>query len=164
MNLQLFLRAIITVLFQSHITYDKKSSFKGDKMSYDNQFFFVPRIICKDGFAVSCQIHNSSFCSTENGYRKFGYSFQSVEFGFPNVNDKDLAKFSEEYGYPTYDFAQGDAEETIELPFDEETFDCTNTVGSIPIDDIQKILDNHGGIDWEATLSVDACKKLIEQE
>lgn len=158
MTLQLFLRAIVTVLFQSQVVYNKKG-FMGSPMSYDNQLFYVPRIVCKDGFAVSLQGHNASYCSTENGYREFGYSYQSVEFGFPTQNDKDLAKFSEMWG--SSDYSQNEEGEDIEIPFDENTFDCTGTVGRVPIEDIQRILDNHGGIDWEQTLSVEACEKLI---
>ena len=157
MNLQLFLRLIVTTLFQSQVTYDKTNR-HGENMSYDNQLFYVPTIHCKDGFNVSLQINNSNYCSTENGYKEFGYSYQSVEFGFPSMNDKDLAKFSEMYGNSQYDYNVPEGEDVIETPFNEDVFDCINTVGSVPINDIQRILDNHGGIDWETTLSIEKCK------
>lgn len=161
MTLQLFLRAWVTAIFQSQVIYNK-TNFHNEKMSYDNQLFYTPRIVCKDGFSVSLQIHNSNYCSTENGHREFGYSYQSVEFGFPSENDKDLAKFSEMYGYSSYNYDVPEGEDAVEIPFNEETFDCTGTVGSVPIEDIQRILDNHGGIDWETTLSVDSCKQLTK--
>jgi hypothetical protein len=140
MTLLLFLRAWVTAIFQASVVSGKKS-IVGQEMSYDTENFFVPRIVCKDGWAISLQVHHGNYCSTENGYRKFGYSFDRVEWGFPTSHEPALM-----------DSADG-------LGEDEDT---TGTVGSIEVDKIQAILDTHGGIDWEVTLSVAACKGLVE--
>lgn len=136
MNLQLFLRAIVTILFQPST---KSYSDFIDNLSYDNLYFFTPRIHCKDGFNISIQIHNATYCESENGYRTFGYEWKKAEWGFPSIHEPMLLE---------------DAE-------DKE--DITGTVGSSTIELLQQILDNHGGIDWEQSLSIDNCKKITKQ-
>ena len=54
-------------------------------VNYDNVYFYCPRVFAKDGFNVSLQIQNGNYCSSENGYRKFGHTWEEVEFGFPRA-------------------------------------------------------------------------------
>jgi len=157
MNLILFFRLITMAIFQKQVCHDKPSGYSdGSKMSYNTQLFYCPRITCKDGWSISLQIHNGNYCESENGYRAFGHTMQSVEFGFPSVDDKDLHKYSEMYGGSSYN---SDTDE--EVPFNPDTFTSVSGVGKIPVSVIQFICDNnHGGIDWEATISVKEWEKL----
>jgi len=125
-------------------------------MNYDNQYFFCPKIHCKDGFNVSLQINNGNYCESENGYRAFGVDWKYLEFGFPSQNDKAMWEYSEMYGSLNWD------DEDNEIPFNEKDFDVTNTVGRIPIEVMQKVCDSHGGIDWDKTLSIEAAKQFLK--
>ena len=137
MNLTLFFRLILMSIFQTGVTSGKKSYFD-TAMSYSNQFFFCPKIIAKDGFSMSCQIHNGNYCSSENGYRIFGHTIKTVEWGFPNQNEELLASSAE-------------SPENI-----------TESVGSISIEKLEQIFEKHGGIDWEATISIQAFERLVK--
>lgn len=44
MNLILFFRLILMSIFQGSITYDKKSPYRNEKMSYNNQHFYCPKV------------------------------------------------------------------------------------------------------------------------
>ena len=150
MNLILFFRLITMSIFQKQVTHDKKS-YIDEQMSYDNQLFYCPRIVCNDGWNISLQIHNGNYCESENGYRSFGHTMEKVEFGFLSEDDKDLHQYSEMYGNDRWD-----SETDTEIPFDASTFTSVGTGGMIPIDVIQEICDkNHGGIDWEQTISIE---------
>lgn len=135
MNLTLFFRLILMSIFQSSVTYDKKKY--GEDMSYSNQYFYCPKVYAKDGWNVSLQIHNGNYCESINGYREFGHTMVSVEFGFPS-----------------------DYEELL-VPYAEDPDDITNTVGKIPISVIESIFEKRGGIDWEKTISIEAFQHLI---
>jgi len=143
MKLTHFFRLIVMSIFQTSITKSAKS-YQGQYVSYDNQYFYCPKIHCKDGFNVSLQINNGNYCESENGYRELGVDWKEVEFGFPSMNDKDMFQYSEMYNLD-----------------DMTDFDVTGTVGRIPVDVMQTILDNHGGIDWDATLSIESANKFI---
>lgn len=128
MTLQQYFRLIIISIFQ------KKTE------NYDNKRFYCPRIYCKNGFNISLQINAFNYCSTENGYRKLGLDYKTVEWGFPNKNEKKLWKSSELWDESAKDF------------------DVTNSVGSIEIEKIQEIIDDNGGIDWDQTLDINNVK------
>lgn len=155
MKLEHFFRLIVMSIFQPVVTSGKKSII-GDDMSYDNTLFFCPKIYCKDGFNVSLQIHNGNYCSSENGYRELGVDWQELEFGFPSMNEKDMWEYSEMWGSSNLD------EDGGEMPFDKTVFDVTGTVGRIPIGVMQVICDNHGGIDWDTTISKEVAAKFIK--
>ena len=36
---------------------------------YQDKYFFVPRIYCKDGFNISIQVNQGNYCASENGER-----------------------------------------------------------------------------------------------
>ena len=131
------------------------SIFQRSKTDYKEHYFHCPKIVCKDGFNVSLQINNGNYCQSENGYRELGVDWQQVEFGFPSMNDKNMFKYSEMYDSCSWD------DDNNEIPFNEDGFDVTGTVGRIPVDVMQTILDNHGGIDWDETLSIETANKFI---
>jgi hypothetical protein len=161
MNLTLYFRLILSTLFQSQVTYDKIDR-HSRKMSYDNQLFHCPRVWAKDGFSVSLQIHNGNYCSSENGYREFGHTMEEVEFGFPSENEPLMHKYSEMYGHTKPQFNE---ELNVEyIPFEEATFDITDTVGRIPVSVMEEVFEKHGGIDWEKTISVEAFDALVKKD
>lgn len=137
MNLEQYFRLITTVIFQKTITSLTKCFPFNEKFNYDNVFFYSPHIICKDGFKISFQINNGAYCSTENGYRQLGHTFDKIEFGYPSEEEELLA------------------------PYAECPDDICNTVGSIPLTVAQQIVDKHGGIDWDKTISVDVFNEFV---
>ena len=137
MKLIHFFRLIQMSIFQKTVVSMMYNQGYNDKMSYDNTYFFCPRVVCNDGFSISLQIHNGNYCSSENGYRTLGHTMETVEFGFPNQDEellKDYAEYSE---------------------------DVTTTVGRLPIGVAQQIIDKHGGIDWDKTVSVEQFNDLV---
>lgn len=140
MKLESFLRGIVCHIFQPMVTSNNESvMFGGSKMSYENTYFYLNRIRCRDGFNISIQINNGNYCGSEKGYRKMGYVWERVEFGFSNVNEPHIAEIS-----------------GIE--------DTSEDVGSIGVDQLQAILDTyHGGIDWDETLSLENCTHLMRE-
>lgn len=126
MNLTLFFRLITGTLFH-----------KTTKLEYQYTLFYLPRIVAKDGFSVSLQIHRGNYCASENGYRSLGHTWDEVEFGFPSHSDDLFIDYAENPG------------------------NLTETVGRIPVSVLEKIFDNHGGIDWEQTISVDWFKRSM---
>lgn len=126
-------------IFQKSIINAHYSDFHNEKkMSYDNTFFYCPRIHCNDGFSISLQINNGNYCSSENGYRTLGHTIETVEFGFPNQDEELLKKYAE-------------CPESL-----------TQTVGELPIDAAQQIIDKHGGIDWDKTVSIEQFNTFIK--
>lgn len=133
MNLKLYFRAITTHMFQPRFVSGTKSIF-GDEINYENSHFSMMRIYCVDGFNISLQINYLNYCSTEAGYRKFGFDWEDVEWGMSSSHEPRLDDYAESPG------------------------NSSSSVGRIPVDIIQNILDEeHGGIDWEKTFSVERC-------
>lgn len=107
--------------------------------SFHGTHFYLPKVYCKDGWNISLQMNYGSYASSENGYRTLGIDMQDVEWGFPSQHEPAL-------------------EATAEYPED-----TTSTVGSIAVNEIQKICDDlHGGIDWDVTLSPSNCASILE--
>ena len=103
--------------------------------TYKSTFFVLPRIHCKDGFSISIQVHNGNYCASENGVHTFGTDWKLVEWGFPS-EQIDAEKYH--------------AEEN----FYEEEIDTTQTVGGyVEIELMDTLLQEHGGIDLQATLT-----------
>ena len=95
---------------------------------YDNKFFFLPRIYCKDGFNISIQVHQGNYCASENGTRTFGLDWKLVEWGFP----------SEPIGGKKYK---------------AESVPTTESVGGyVEIELMDELCEEHGGIDLAKTL------------
>ena len=99
--------------------------------NYSFNYFHLPRIYCKDGFNISLQVNDGSYCGSENGYRKFGNEWKLVEWGFP----------SQAIDHKEYESECDNDAETV------------NSVGSVEIEKIDELLKSHGGIDILATLS-----------
>lgn len=99
--------------------------------NYPHNYFHLPRIYCADGFNISVQVNEGSYCGSENGYRKFGSEWKMVEWGFPSQ-------------------AIDNMEYSAECITDEET---VNSVGCVEIEKIDMLLESHDGIDILATLS-----------
>jgi len=140
MNLTLFFRLIVTSIFQSSL---KRCKNVFGELNYDNQRFYCPVVYAKDGFSLSLQIQSSNYCCSENGYRKFGHTWEEVEFGFPSEDDALLHQYSEGY-YPDEDI----------------TFTSVGCVGRIPVSVLEKLFEKRGGIDWEKTISIEAFERM----
>ena len=108
-----------------------KYSFESISEEYKKRIFYVPKIICKDGFNISIQVHWGAYCESENGVREYGLNWKQVEWGYP----------SEEIDPTLYNA--------------EDPDNVTNTVGGyVDIELMEKLLEEHGGIDLEETLKV----------
>ena len=108
---------------------------KSMEEAYQSTYFLLPRIHCKDGFNISIQVSNGNYCANENGVRTFGTDWKLVEWGFPSEHI-DAKKYN--------------AENYLE----EEEIDTTQTVGGyVEIELMDKLLQEHGGIDLQATLT-----------
>ena len=99
------------------------------KRNYEQKFFFVPRLYCKDGFNISVQVHQGNYCASENGTRTFGLDWKLVEWGFPS-EDIDPIKFNA-----------------------EDKDDTQHSVGAyVEVGLIDGLCEEHGGFDLETTL------------
>lgn len=95
---------------------------------YDNEFFFLPRIYCNDGFNISIQVNQGNYCGSENGTRTFGLDWKLVEWGFPSEHI-DGKKYMAESS-PT-----------------------TESVGGyVEIGLMDELCEEHGGVDLAKTL------------
>lgn len=128
MNLTLYFRLISIALFQRGLN------------KYDRTHFYCPPVHAKDGFSVSLQISYGNYCSSENGYRELGHTFDHVEFGFTSTHEPAMDEYAETEG------------------------DTTTTVGRIPTAIMEQVFANHGGIDWEKTISIEAFNKNVNNE
>lgn len=104
--------------------------------NYEESFFLIPRIFCKDGFNISVQVNSSNYCGSENGVRTFGLDWKLVEWGFPS-EPIDGDKFNAE-----------DKNKTTE-----------SVGGYVEIGLLDELCTEHGGIDLQKTLS-EEYKKL----
>ena len=150
MNLTLFFRLIVTAIFQKAVT-------SGSRMTYDYQRFYCPNVFAKDGFNISLQINHNNYCSSENGYRELGHTFNEIEFGYPSEDDELLHQYSESYGSSDWDELMNE-----EIPFNPLKFNAMGSVGCIPISILEQLFEKRGGIDWERTISVEQYVRLIE--
>ena len=157
MNLTLFFRLIMMSIFQKKVISGKKDLINR-QMSYDNTYFYCPRVYAVDGFNVSLQVHHGNYCSSENGYRELGHSMQDIQFGFPSKNEELMFEYAEGYGAPEFIF---DENEVHEIPFDISKFNLTKQVGSIPLDIMEAVFEKHGGIDWNRTISIEQFNQKV---
>ena len=152
MNLTLFFRLIVMSIFQSQQVFKVGTA----NSKYRTDLFYAPVVYANDGWNVSLQIHSGNYCSSENGYRTLGHTFEEVEFGFPSANEYLLHEHTEGWGYESWD------EEGSEIPFDSSSFTSVGKVGRIPVDVMEEIFKQHGGINWEKTISISAFRKLVK--
>lgn len=151
MNLKLYFRLITVSIFQPLVTRGTKNRI-GRDMNYDNCQFYCPRVIAKDGFEVSLQINNCNYCESENGYRELGFTWKEVEFGYSNMDEPLMHPYCEMWD-DVYD-EESDSYVQATTPM--------RSVGIIPLSVMEEVFEKHGGIDWEATLSVDKLTKFMK--
>jgi len=84
-----------------------------------------PRVYCKDGFSVSMQAGEGIYCQPR---RDGDLCYYMVELGYPSAPMPEIEDRAEDKG-------------TLETVW-----------GYVPVADVQKILDSHGGIDEAKTL------------
>ena len=154
MNLTLFFRLILMSIFQLRA---HSGLYPGEVLSYDNQYFYCPKVFANDGFNVSLQINNGNYCESINGYRTLGHTMVTVEFGFPSINEELMFQYSEMFDSYKYD------EDDNEIPFDSSSFDVTDTVGRIPVSVMEEVFAKHGGVDWEKTISIEAFDRFVKK-
>lgn len=120
MNLTLYFRLITSTLFQPM-----------SGLKYNECHFYCPSVYAKDGFNVSMQVGNGNYCTSENGYRKLGFTWKDVEFGFTSVHEPLLE------------------------PHSQDPTDTTQSVGCVPIELMETVFEKHGGVDWGKTIGVE---------
>ena len=105
------------------------TTFEELERDYNNNYFYLPRIRCNDGFSISIQVNNGNYCASENGTRQFGFNWVEVEWGFPS-KEIDAVKYNA-----------------------EDEGNTTNTVGGyVDINLIDELIEEHGGLNLEDTL------------
>ena len=79
-----------------------------------------PRLCCNDGFSISVQASEFHYCEPRrNGVQ----DYESVELGFPSVEDELINEYA------------------------EDCMNYTETVyGYVPIEIVEKLIKKHGGI------------------
>ena len=103
---------------------------------YDAKYFHLPRVYCNDGFSISIQICKMSYSGSENGIRTFGIDWKLVEWGFPS-QPIDGEKY-----------------------MSEDTETTTSVGGYVPVELMEELIEEHGGIDLQTTLQ----KKMDSME
>lgn len=79
-----------------------------------------PHVICKDGFTISVQASKSHYCTPRiDGAVKY----ETVELGFPNIEDSLIIDYAEENERPT---------DTV--------------YGYVPVHIVNELVEKHGGI------------------
>ena len=90
-----------------------------------------PRIVCADGFSMSVQAREGSYCTPRMDYPAFPYTH--VECGFPS----SIPMTAELRGYA----------EALYSCYENEECDFTDTVyGYVPVETVKAELQQHGGI------------------
>lgn len=102
-----------------------------DEKNYDGLVFNLPTLVAHDGFNISVQCSSLHYSGSENGYRKFGRQWKTLEWGYPSHPIS-----AEIFG--------GLADD------DDETM---HSCDMVEIEHLEKLFEEHGGIDIEATLS-----------
>lgn len=117
----------LTVYMFATITGKYKLTFKDISDKYQSCLFYIPIIYCNDGFNLSIQIHNGAYCRSENGFREFGLEWQEVEWGYPS-------------------------EPLIDEKYNPEEETGTSVGGNVPIEVMEELIEQHGGINIRETL------------
>lgn len=134
MTLSEFVNTMAFGMLVANINGSKRTQ-KSMEDAYNSTRFLLPRIQCKDGFNISIQVNRGNYGASENGMQTFGIDWQLVEWGFPS-EPIDAEKYN--------------AEKYI----DEGEIDTTQTIGTyVEIELMDALLQEHGGIDLQATLT-----------
>ena len=81
---------------------------------------FFKRAVCADGFSMSVQAHDGSYCHPRRGGAEI---YESVEVGFPSAPEPLLMEWAESPDEPT---------ETV--------------YGWVPVDVVRRVIEKHGGL------------------
>lgn len=81
---------------------------------------FFKRVGCADGFSMSVQAHDGSYCHPRRGGAEI---YESVEVGFPSAPEPLLMEWAESPDSPT---------ETV--------------YGWVPVDVVRRVIEKHGGL------------------
>lgn len=102
-----------------------------------------PRIVCKDGFSISVQARSSAYCTPREDYPNTPYT--DMECGFPSSNPitKEFRNYAEGYE-------------------DKESY-CGTVFSYVPIEVIEKELEEHGGIVEGSLPSSSECDELQKE-
>lgn len=121
------LSEFLTVYTFARIYKNENATLEDMHDNYKNLYFYIPRIYCNDGFDISIQVHHGAYCASENGAREFGLDWQMVEWGYPSepLTDEKY-NLEDEYG--------------------------TSVGGYVPIEVMEELIEQHGGIDLKTTL------------
>ena len=95
----------------------------------DGKRYPKPRnvIVCKDGFEMSVQGSYGHYCSP----RENDSWYNSMEVGYPSSKEESIMEYAESKEDPT-----------------------ESVYGWVPCEVIQKIIDNHGGINIDKTFKI----------
>lgn len=116
------LSEFLTVYTFAYLRNNNETTISDLIQNYKNSYFIIPRIYCKDGFNLSVQVHNGAYCVSENGRREFGFSWQEVEWGYPS-------------------------EPLTDEKYNPEDPEGTSVGGYVPIEVMEELIKQHGGID-----------------
>ena len=83
------------------------------------------RVICKDGFSVSMQASHLHYCTPRKDNADY---YEEFEIGFPSEPLPELAEWAEDQDY-------------------------TGVFGYVPVEELAKVLETHGGVDFPATVA-----------
>ena len=79
------------------------------------------RVICADGFTISIQANQGSYCEPRNDVGPYS----CVELGFPSMEETVILRFAEEPASPT-----------------------ESVYGYVPVKLVRELLERHGGPIW----------------
>ena len=85
---------------------------------------FYKRVVCADGFSMSVQAHEGSYCSPRASDVEF---YESVEIGFPSARDPLLKNYAEN---PDADIVGGEVQ---------------TVYGWVPAGVVRAVIRSHGG-------------------
>lgn len=81
---------------------------------------FFKRVVCSDGFSMSVQAHDGSYCHPRRGGAEI---YESVEVGFPSAREPLLLEWADTPLAPT---------ETV--------------YGWVPVAVVRRVIEKHGGM------------------
>ena len=114
-----------------HKTYKKitpANSFMTENSVFRKQFdrVMLPYIVCTDGFSMSVQASGTHYCEPKANVERY----RSFEIGFPSQRESLIMDYCEDETRPT-----------------------GTVYGWVPCAVVNEVIEKHGGIDIEATLT-----------
>ena len=114
-----------------HRTYKKITPANGfmtedSKHRLLNDRCMAPYVVCADGFTMSVQASGTHYCEP----RRIAKRYRSFEIGFPSHEESLLMDYCEDPSRP-----------------------CDTVYSNVPVRVIDIVIENHGGIDIDATMA-----------